>query len=140
MFSVSYLRSFTFRRERPLLFKADEHDVADAFLQLPEKSQGVGKVFPFGVVDNAVKSDLLQSVCNVLAVLDEATHSKRRVGQGQVVGLPAHLTPYRTGGAVAGQNVRALVALRIRHDVLRLHVHIAALMPPDGFRREWYGG
>ena len=84
------------------------------------------------VVNDAVKGDLLQAVGHILSICDEPTDSQGGVRELQLPGFLPELPAYRASGAVVEQHLRPLVALRVGYGVLRLHLDVSALMPPDG--------
>ena len=83
------------------------------------------------VVNDAVKGDLLQAVGYILSICDEPTDSQGGVRELQLPRFLSQLPSDRTSRAVVEQHLRPLVALRVGYGVLRLHLDVSALMPPD---------
>ena len=98
---------------------------------MPEELEGVRELNALAVVNDAVKGDLLQAVGYILSICDEPTDSQGGVRELQLPRFLSQLPSDRTSRAVVEQHLRPLVALRVGYGVLRLHLDVSALMPPD---------
>lgn len=98
---------------------------------MPEELEGVCELDALTVVNDAIEGDLLQTVRHFLPVLYEASDSQGGVRKLQLPSFLPELPADRASSAVVEQDLRPLVALCVGYGVLRLHLDVSALMPPD---------